>query len=174
MTDVVEERCRNGHLRTPENTMWENLGNGKKRRRCRVCRNLRNRKGGESDAIIIGGVELVDNVVYDTSSLSIDDRLAIAEFDKTLKMVDTKCKDKPREFVDWNADAVDVSEVPTPDYAASLCEGCPFSNASNGPLAGMCDAQAEAKRPAWGVFDGKVWIFGNKYDKGEYDRRNSN
>jgi hypothetical protein len=166
MTEQTEERCRNGHLRTPENTMYENLRNGKKRRRCRVCRNLRNRRsGGDSDAIIIGSTELVDNTVYDMSSLTIDQRLAVVEFDKAKKKVDTKCRTRPRDFVDWEASKDYVSEVPTPEYAASLCAGCPLFN--------LCGASAEAQKPAWGVWGGKVYIFGNEYTEGEYDNRNN-
>ena len=146
--------------------MWENLKNGKKRRRCRVCRNLRNRRGGgESDAIIIGTTELADNTLKDTSTLTFEQRKAILEFDKALEKVDTKCKDRPRDFADWEASKDYVSEVPTPEYAASLCKGCPLFN--------LCGASAEAKKPAWGVWSGKVWIYGNIYTEGEYDNRNS-
>jgi hypothetical protein len=160
LTDQEPERCRNGHLRTPENTMYEHLKNGKTRRRCRICRNLRNRKSaGNSDAIIIGGIELIDNTVYDIGSLPLADRLVVAAFDKALRKVHTKCRQKPREYTDWNADAIDVSEVPSPEYAAKLCAGC--------PLAELCGESAEVTRPAWGVRNGTVWIYGNKYDKGE-------
>lgn len=147
--------------------MYEKLKNGKTRRRCRICRNLRNNKSHiNSDQIIIGGTLLADQTTYDKSGLTIEDRITLIKWDKALDLIDTKCKDDPGPFVDWDADAEDVSQVPSPDFAESLCKGC--------PLRELCGASAEIVRPAWGVRDGRVYIFGNEFTEGSYDNRNSN
>lgn len=147
--------------------MYERLKNGKIRRRCRTCRNLRNNKSHVSnDQIIIGGEHLADNTLYDRSKLTIDDRLVMVKFDKALDLIDTKCKGNAADFVDWDATETDVSQVPSPGYAEDMCKDC--------PLFDLCDRSAEAAPPAWGVRAGKVYIYGNIFTKGEKNGSSSN
>jgi hypothetical protein len=103
--------------------------------------------------------------MYDKSSLTIDDHIQLIKFDKALDLIDTKCKGNPASFVDWDASEDDVSQVPSPKYAEEMCKGCPVFE--------LCDKAAKVAPPAWGVRAGKVYIFGNLFDKGEYNGDNN-
>lgn len=164
---VVEgdiERCRNGHPRTEENTVYESLGNGKYRRRCRLCRRdrLRKRRNGERpDAIILNGVTLVDKSILDLTTLPTHAKLLDKRFSDALDRVVTPCRSKTADFADYSDE-----KIPSPEYAAELCKGC--------PLLELCRARAHAVKPGWGVLGGEVWAYGNLFRSGTYNGEEDN
>ena len=55
------------------------------------------------------------------------------------------CLERPRRFVDYQT-------PPSAHDALALCAEC--------PLLDLCRQNAEAMRPAWGVWGGEVWKSG--------------
>lgn len=66
-------------------------------------------------------------------------RYAIAE-----KGVVPKCLGEEYAYIDY-----DTYNIPRKDTAEALCKGC--------PLLELCGEAAQFKRPAWGVWGGKVY-----------------
>ena len=57
------------------------------------------------------------------------------------------CLGHPDEFVDYHT-------LPTAEEAELLCERC--------PLLALCAADANRRRPAWGIRGGKVYVNGRR------------
>lgn len=57
------------------------------------------------------------------------------------------CQDKPAPYADY-----DEENIPSAEDAYGLCFGC--------PLIELCSSYAEQERPAWGVWAGEAWAYG--------------
>lgn len=159
MTDQPYELCVNGHPFTPENTRWESSGRGKnKRRRCRQC--LRDRAQRRRENAEYTVTDVIPSVIREAQPRDV--RIAFAEFEKAQQHVVAKCKDQS-EWTDWEEDSNE--HIPSPEYAEALCEGCPLLKA--------CDRAAKRALPGGGVWGGKVYIYGEQYNGGTYDKRRS-
>lgn len=60
-----------------------------------------------------------------------------------------RCAGKAEEYQDYT-----FMEVPSPGRAKAMCGSCPFSSLDGD---GTCGRFAEAEKPGWGVWDGKVY-----------------
>lgn len=141
--------------------MWEKLPHGKKRRRCRICRQLRAAKNRDVAASqpVVGGEVLIDHTVQDSKLLTPQDRATVMKFRTALDIIRPACLNRPGEYSDYEQD--EAEDIPSPEYAEKLCAGCPVRQ--------LCGAAAEVFPPAWGVRNGQVWAFGNKYNNGKYE-----
>lgn len=147
------EYCRNGHEWTPENTVWEGVKSGKPRRRCRQCRkDSRARRRGDLGGI--GGLSV--GPIRVRSDLSLDERVVVERFGNVQQLIDPKCRDRPNAWADY-----DEEHIPTPEKAAAMCSDC--------LLLEMCNSAAQVMRHGWGVWGGKVWVFGREYTEGSDD-----
>lgn len=144
------ERCRNRHIRTPENTIFERSRNGNTRRRCRDCR----RESRAQRAGRPAGLEgLSPRVVRQYSELTQEEQRTVDRFDRGLKLVGAKCAEIPTEYSDY-----DEENIPSPETARKLCEGC--------PLIDLCQDAAKVMQHNWSVWGGEVWVYGKEYIKG--------
>jgi hypothetical protein len=57
------------------------------------------------------------------------------------------CQDNPAPYADY-----DDEEIPSAEEAYALCFDC--------PLIALCSSYAEQERPAWGVWAGESWAYG--------------
>jgi hypothetical protein len=57
------------------------------------------------------------------------------------------CQDNPAPYADY-----DDEEIPSAEEAHALCFDC--------PLIALCSSYAEQERPAWGVWSGEPWAYG--------------
>lgn len=66
-----------------------------------------------------------------------------------LRGVVPKCRGKEDQYVDFHV-------LPSRSEAKELCEGC--------PLLEKCHNAAQSRRPAWGVWGGRVYGSQKKFD----------
>lgn len=145
------ERCRNRHIRTEENTIWETSRGNKTRRRCRDCR----RESKAQRAGRPAGLEgLSSKTLRQYADLTVEEKRTVDRFDRGLKLVEAKCAGNPAEYSDY-----DEENIPSPETARKLCEGC--------PLIDLCQDAAEVMQHNWCVFGGEVWVYGKQYIKGD-------
>ena len=144
------ERCRNHHIRTTENTIYERSRNGKTRRRCRDCR----RESRAQRAGRPAGLEgLSPRTLRQYDQLDEAERFIVDKFDRGLKLVKAKCNGTPGAYSDYSEE-----QIPTPETARGLCLGC--------PLLDLCQDAAIVMQPNWSVWGGAVWVYGKEYIKG--------
>ena len=154
-TEVVVDKCSNGHDWNAENTRWESSGSGGRlRRRCRQCR--RDKKAQARDDAVEGqlprlGAERSRRVIPEPRTKT--DEQAVADFEKALDNYSPQCVDRPQDFSDWEEDA-----IPSPRTAFNLCNGC--------PLLLLCREAAHVSKPGWSVWGGETWVYEKIYRGG--------
>jgi hypothetical protein len=140
---TIWDTCAKGHRWTSTNTHWESNSKGGKRRRCRLCLALKSAKKREEPSVVLPP----QPVRHKDAALT----EAMRSFDAAQTETRTLCFGKFDQWTDYTRD-----NMPTPDQAAAMCEGCPFFMS--------CDNNAEAIKPGWGVWAGKVWVYGERWD----------
>lgn len=153
MTDEIVEYCRNNHLRTPENTVWERGSNGRMRRRCRDCRReSRLRSLNSGDAVIAPNAF---PPIRTPDMLNSGERNITQRFGRALEISVTPCQGNPEEFTDYGED---FQDIPSPKLARAMCQGCKLSE--------LCSASAKIMREGWGVWGGEVYVMGEVFYAG--------
>jgi len=140
---TVWDTCAQGHRWTVTNTHWESNSKGGKRRRCRTCLALKSARKRDEPQVVLPPqpIRFKDEKLTE----------AVASFDRAQAKTPTPCKGRWAEYTDY-----DAAHIPTPEQAEALCAGCPFFK--------TCDNNAHAIEPGWGVWAGKVWVYGKVYE----------
>lgn len=158
----MTEYCRNGHERTAETTLTEIMPDGRKRRRCRICRQLRlDEKRKQNTAPMVAGRYVEDNTGPSYDDLEPGKQAIVDRFHQELDKLGSPCIGNPEPYTDYVGDSPETT--PAPSFAESLCAGCPVRT--------LCKATALVTRPAWGVWGGTTFAWGNEIYDGTDDPR---
>lgn len=141
---TVWDTCSKGHRWTVATTHWESNSKGGKRRRCRICLALKAQRKREEEPVV--------HAPSPVRPKNKEMTRAIASFDSAQVSNRTKCFGRPDKWMDYMA-----AGMPTAQEAQEMCAGCPFFQA--------CANNAAAIEPAWGVWGGEVWVYGEKFDE---------
>lgn len=147
--------CSKGHPWTDESTRWESSGaNGRLRKRCRICRREKKESQTGAEKGTLNGLGAKNNPSRrQPGELTYAERMAIREFDEALGEINPPCTDKPDEWCDYEEDA-----IPSVKTAEELCADC--------PVRALCRDAAIARGEGWGVWGGKVFLYGRMYNGG--------